>query len=45
MLDEELKAAIEKELPPGVPHLFISSLAQKGLAALKDTLWETLNKK
>ena len=45
MLDEELKAAIEKELPPGVPHLFISSLAQKGLVALKDTLWETLNKK
>jgi len=45
MLDEELKAAIEKELPPGVPHLFISSLAQKGLVALKDILWETLNKK
>jgi GTP-binding protein len=45
MLDEELKAAIEKELPPRVPHLFISSLAQKGLVALKDTLWETLNKK
>lgn len=45
MLDDELKAAIEKELPPGVPHLFISSQAQKGLVALKDTLWETLNKK
>src|SRR6202163_390063 len=26
MLDEELKAAIEKELPPAIPHLFISSL-------------------
>jgi GTP-binding protein len=25
MLDEELKAAIEKELPADIPHLFISS--------------------
>ncbi len=43
MLDEELKAAIEKELPATIPHLFISSVTQKGLVELKDLLWKTLN--
>lgn len=45
MLDAELQSAIEKELPAAVPHLFISSLRQNGLTALKDTLWNILNKK
>ncbi|MFT3703927.1 MAG: GTPase ObgE [Agriterribacter sp.] len=45
MLDDELKQAIEKELPPDIPHLFISSVTQKGLQQLKDKLWEVLNKK
>lgn len=44
MLDDELKQAISKELPTNVPHLFISSVAQKGLIELKDALWELLNK-
>lgn len=43
MLDEELKAAIEKELPAGVPHLSISSVTQQGLTELKDRLWKVLN--
>ena len=43
MLDDELKAEIEKELPKDIPHLFISSVAQKGLTELKDTLWKMLN--
>ncbi len=43
MLDDELKAAIKKELPENVPHLFISSVTQKGLTELKDLLWKTLN--
>lgn len=43
MLDEELKSAIEKELPKKIPHLFISSVTQQGLAELKDTLWRALN--
>ncbi len=43
MLDEELAKAIEKELPAGIPHVFISSVTQKGLADLKDLLWKTLN--
>ncbi|HTN05298.1 GTPase ObgE [Agriterribacter sp.] len=45
MLDDELKTAISKELPPGIPHLFISSLSHKGLVELKDLLWQVLNKK
>ena len=43
MLDEELRAAIEKELPGGIPYVFISSLTGQGLVPLKDLLWKTLN--
>jgi len=45
MLDDELKAAIEEELPKDVPHIFISSVANKGLMQLKDLLWAALNAK
>ena len=43
MLDGELKAAIEKELPGNIPHIFISSVTGLGLPELKDLLWKTLN--
>ena len=43
MLDEELIAAIRKELPTNIPHVFISSFTQNGLIGLKDLLWKTLN--
>jgi GTP-binding protein len=43
MLDDELKEAIARELPKNIPHLFISSVTQQGLTALKDTLWQILN--
>jgi GTP-binding protein len=43
MLDAELVKAVEKELPKKIPHIFISSLAQKGLTELKDLLWKVLN--
>lgn len=42
MLDEELIAAIKKDLPK-IPTVFISSVAQKGLTELKDMIWERLN--
>lgn len=42
MLDEELRAAIEKELPADIPHVFISSVSGQGLQLLKDLLWKTL---
>ena len=43
LLDEELIQAIEKELPGNIPHVFISSFTGKGLADLKDRLWQMLN--
>lgn len=43
MLDQELKEAIEKELPLDIPHVFISSIANQGLVQLKDILWSALN--
>jgi len=45
MLDDELKNAIEKELPKKIPHVFISSVTNKGLTELKDLLWKVLNEK
>lgn len=44
MLDEELKQEIAAHLPAGIPHLFISSVAQQGITELKDALWNMLNK-
>lgn len=43
MLDDELKAAIKEELPADIPHLFISSVTNKGLVQLKDLLWKVMN--
>ena len=45
MLDDELKAELseelDRELP--IPYLFISAVAQQGLAELKDALWKMMN--
>ena len=43
MLDEELREAIEKELPKNIPHVFISSVTGYNLPKLKDMLWNSLN--
>lgn len=43
MLDDELRTAIEKELPADIPHVFISAVTNKGLVELKDLLWKLLN--
>ncbi|PHS09225.1 MAG: GTPase ObgE [Kordia sp.] len=47
MLDEELEAEMKAELDEtlGVPYIFISSVAQKGIMELKDKLWAMLNPK
>ena len=42
MLDDELKADIEKDLP-NISHIFISSVAEQGLVELKDLIWTKLN--
>ncbi len=44
LLDDELVRETKKELPKGVPYIFISSVAQKGITELKDMLWKELNK-
>jgi GTP-binding protein len=43
LLDDELTAAIEKELPRDILHIFISSATNKNISALKDLLWKALN--
>ena len=42
MLDDELIAEIEPELPNDVPHVFISSVIGMGIQALKDMLWRAI---
>src|SRR5690349_9505013 len=42
LLDDELMSAIEKELPPDIPHIFISSATNKNIRELKDLLWKVL---
>ncbi len=44
MLDDELKKEIKKHLPRKVSTLFISSVTGEGIQALKDVIWEKLNK-
>ncbi len=42
MLDDELEAEMEREIPNGVPHVFISSVAGKNIQALKDMIWQAI---
>ena len=43
LLDEELIEALSEDLPEGIPHIFISAVAQLGITELKDLLWKGLN--
>ena len=43
MLDEELMKEISDEMK-NIPHLYISSVTNRGIQQLKDKIWETLNK-
>lgn len=42
MLDEELIEALSEDLPD-IPYIFISSITQMNITALKDLLWKELN--
>jgi GTP-binding protein len=42
MLDDELIGQMKKDIP-NIPHVFISSVAQKGIVELKDLIWKHLN--
>lgn len=43
MLDEELMKEMEKEVPKGIPHVFISSVSQFNLPQLKDMIWQAIH--
>jgi len=42
LADTELIDEMKKDLPD-IPHVFISSVTQKGLVELKDIIWKSLN--
>jgi GTP-binding protein len=42
LIDEELREALEKELPTDLPTIFISAATQSGLTELKDLIWKNL---
>lgn len=43
LIDEELQAMLEDNLPDDLPHVFISGVSGIGLQQLKDLLWGVLN--
>ena len=43
LLDDELVEMLSADLPDDLPVVFISAVANKGLAELKDILWAALN--
>lgn len=43
LLDDELREEIKKELPEGIPAVFISAVTGQGLTELKDMLWREIN--
>jgi GTP-binding protein len=43
LLDDELRQELQKEVPPGIPSLFISAITQQGIVELKDLIWKNLH--
>lgn len=43
LIDTELEEMLKKDLPLGVPVIFISAVSGKGVAELKDMIWSVLN--
>lgn len=44
LIDDLMQQQMMADLPEGIPTVFISSVAQKGIADLKDLIWKHLNK-
>ena len=44
MLDDELIAALEPQLPADVPHIFFSAVSGLNIDQLKDLLWTEINR-
>jgi GTP-binding protein len=43
LLDDELKTEMRRELPEGIPSVFISSVTNGGILELKDLIWKHLH--
>jgi GTPase len=43
MLDDELRAEMEKDVPTELPVIFISSVTNQGIKELKDLIWKNLH--
>jgi GTP-binding protein len=43
MLDDELKAEMQKDVPTELPVIFISSVTNQGILELKDLIWKNLH--
>lgn len=43
MLDGQMKKDMEKQIPEGIRHIFISSMTGEGIRELKDMLWNLLH--
>jgi GTP-binding protein len=44
LIDEKKEKEIEKTLPAGIPHAFISSANGEGITDILDVLWQSLDK-
>ncbi len=44
LIDDEIRADIEKNLPEGIPHFFFSSYTQEGIKQLVYGIWDLLDK-
>ncbi len=43
LLDDELRQEMKKELPSGIPAVFISAVTTAGIQELKDLIWKQLH--
>lgn len=43
LIDSDLQAMLEPELPEGLPFIFVSAVSQHHILRLKDMLWELVN--
>ncbi|MDR0437195.1 MAG: 50S ribosome-binding GTPase, partial [Bacteroidales bacterium] len=43
LADDELIKAFKKELPKGIPTVFISAVSGKGIQELKDLIWKEMH--
>jgi GTPase len=43
LLDDELREEMKREIPEGIPYVFLSSVTNSGVMELKDMIWKHLH--